>query len=137
MIANQFYRDQISEVIYEENENTDSDSLEAIFPILIEKKIKASHYPKPIEDFLRAKSAHLQIGFGGLSPSLHRLASTLVKEIPVADYQQVLREDVARWEKIGPGKPAPNFSGITPDGKQLVRALYRSIPGFQKGTGRI
>jgi thiol-disulfide isomerase/thioredoxin len=123
-IGSIFYQNRISEIIYEENDDVD-DAWEVIFPKLAEKKIKASHYPKPVEDFLRVKSAHDQIGSSGLSPSLLRLVSALEKEVPVADYQQVLREDVARWEKIGPGKPAPAFSGLTPDGKQLALSDLR------------
>lgn len=125
LIASNFYRQEISDVIYEENDEVDGDTLEAIFPILVEKKIKASQYPKPIEDFLRVKSASIQIGLNGLTPSLHDLAKTLEKEIPSEDFKSVIREDVARWEKIGPGKPAPDFSGITPDGKRLALSDLR------------
>jgi len=120
-----FYRDQISNAVYEANDEVEDDSLEAIFPSLVENKIKASHYPKSIEDFLRVKSANVQIGLNGLTPNLHILAKTLEREIHSRDYKSVLREDVARWEKIGPGKPAPDFSGITPEGKQLALSDLR------------
>lgn len=125
LIASNFYRQEISDAIYEENEEVDADTLEAIFPTLVEKKIKAGKYPKLIEDFLRVKSASIQIGLNGLTPSLHDLAKRLGKEIPSEDFKSVMREDVARWEKIGPGKPAPDFSGITPDGKQLALSDLR------------
>ncbi len=125
LIASNFYRDEISNVIYDENEKMDGDTLESIFAFLVEKKIKVSRYPKPIEDFLRVKSASIQIGLNGLTPSLHELAKTLEKEIPLEDFKSVIREDVARWEKIGPGKPAPDFSGMTPDGKQLALSDLR------------
>ena len=119
IIGSYFYRNEISNAIDEENEEIEGDTLEAIFPILVEKKIKARHYPKSIEDFLRVKSASVQIGLNGLTPNLHVLAKTLEKEVPSEDSKNVIREDVARWEKIGPGKPAPDFSGITPEGKQV------------------
>ena len=125
LIGAYFYRDEISNAIYEENDEVEGDTLEAHFPSLVENKIKASHYPKPVEDFLRVKSANAQIGLNGLTPSLHLLAKTLEKEIPSKDYKSVILEDVARWEKIGPGKPAPNFFGITPDGKQLALSDLR------------
>jgi thiol-disulfide isomerase/thioredoxin len=119
LIGNYFYHHEISNAIYEEHDAMEDDSLEAIFPTLVEKKIKDSHYPKPVEDFLRVKSANVQIGLNGLTPHLNMLAKTLEKEIPSEDYKSVILEDVARWEKIGPGKPAPDFFGIMPDGKQL------------------
>ncbi|WP_342083834.1 TlpA family protein disulfide reductase [Dyadobacter sp. OTU695] len=125
LIASNFYREEISNAIYEENEKVNEDTLESIFPFLVEKKIKASRYPKPIEDFLRVKSASIQIGLNGLTPSLHELAKKLEQEIPFNDFKSVIREDVARWEKIGPGKPAPDFAGITPDGKKLALSDLR------------
>ena len=124
-IGNFYYSQKISNVIYEENEQVDGDTLEAIYTTLVEDKIKASRYPKPVEDFLRVKSVSVQIGLGGLTPNLHVLAKTLKKETPSRDYQSVMQEDIARWEKIGPGKPAPDFSGMTPDGKQLALSDLR------------
>jgi len=125
LIGTYFYRDEISNAIYEENDGVEGDTLEAIFPTLVENKIKASHYPKSVEDFLRIKSANVQIGSNGLTPNLYMLAKTLEKEISSKEYKSVIHEDVARWEKIGPGKPAPDFSGITPDGKQLALSDLR------------
>ena len=119
MIAAQFYQHRIHNAVYEENEKMDADSLESIFPFLVEKKIKAAGYPKQIEDFMRAKSADIQIGMAGLSPQIMKLTGELEKEIISEDFKNVIREDVARWEKIGPGKPAPDFTGLTPDGKKL------------------
>jgi len=125
MIASTFYWHQIGNAIYEENEEMEGDSLESIFPLLVEKKIKAARYPKPIEDFLRVKSADIQIGLNGLTPNLRKVANTLANEIASGDYLSVIRKNVARWEKIGPGKPAPDFSGMTPDGKQLALSDLR------------
>ncbi|MDQ6479550.1 TlpA disulfide reductase family protein [Dyadobacter sp. LHD-138] len=125
LIGGFFYNNQISNAIYEENEKVGADTLDAIFPALVENKIKASHYPKSVEDFLRVKSASVQIALNGLTPDLRMLAKTLEQQVPSKEYKSVLREDVDRWEKIGPGKPAPNFSGITPDGKQLALSDLR------------
>jgi thiol-disulfide isomerase/thioredoxin len=125
LISGNFYRDQINNAIYEENDKVEGDTLEAIFPALVENKIKARHYPKSIEDFLRVKSVNAQIGLNGLTPNLHILAKTIEREILPRDYKSVIREDIARWEKIGPGKPAPDFSGITPEGKQLALSDLR------------
>ncbi|WP_149242217.1 TlpA disulfide reductase family protein [Dyadobacter sp. 32] len=125
LIGSFFYRDEISNAIYEEHDELQSDTLEAIFPALVEKKIKAGNYPKSVEDFLRVKSVNGQIGLNGLTPNLHKLAKTLEKEVLSQDYKSVILEDVARWEKLGPGKPAPDFSGITTDGKQLALSDLR------------
>lgn len=125
MIASTFYWHQIGNAIYEENKEMEGDTLESIFPLLVEKKIKAAQYPKPIEDFLRAKSADIQIGLNGLTPNLQKIANTLENEIASGDYRSVIRKNVARWEKIGPGKPAPDFAGMTPDGKKLALSDLR------------
>lgn len=119
MVASQFYQHRIHNAVYEENEGMDGDSLESIFPFLVEKKIKAAGYHKQVEDFMRAKSADIHIRLSGLTPNVVKLAGTLDKEIASEDFKNVIREDVARWEKIGPGKSAPDFAGITPDGKKL------------------
>jgi len=125
LIGSYFYLNQINNAIYEENEQVEGDTLETIFPTLVENKIKGNHYPKSVEDFLRVKSTSVQIGSNGLAPNLHMLAKTLEKEVLSQDYKSVIREDVARWEKLNPGKPAPDFSGITPDGKQLALSDLR------------
>jgi thiol-disulfide isomerase/thioredoxin len=119
LIASFFYQHKINNAIYEENESMDEDSLDAIFPQLVEKKIKSKRYPKAIEDFLRVKSADYQIRMYGLSPNTIELAETLEMEIASTELKNVVREDIARWEKLGPGKPAPEFAGLAPDGRKI------------------
>lgn len=119
LIASFFYQHKINNAIYEENKSMDSDSLDAIFPLLVEKKIKSKKYPREIEDYLRVKSADYQIRMYGLTPSTNKLAAALEKEIASDEFKSVIRKDVARWEKIGPGKPAPDFAGLSPDGKKI------------------
>ncbi len=111
---------RINNAVYEENDELGGDSLESVFPMLVEKKIKAANYPKSIEDFIMVKSADVQIGLNGLSPSMLKLAAVLEREVASEDFKKVIREDIAGWEKIGPGKPAPDFEGTTPDGKKLA-----------------
>ncbi|WP_229248877.1 TlpA family protein disulfide reductase [Dyadobacter sandarakinus] len=125
MIASFYYNNKINNAIYEENNGLDEDTLQANFPLLVEEKIKAAHYPKIIENFLRVKSAHIQIGWSGLTPELRKLTKKLEQEISSAGAKSVIREDVARWEKLGPGKPAPDFSGMTPDSKRLALSDLR------------
>lgn len=125
LIASFFYQHRINNAIYEENESMDADSLDAIFPFLVEEKIKLNKYPKAIGDYLRVKSADYQIRSSGITPSVIKLVRLLEKEIASNDFKKVIREDIARWEKIGPGKPAPEFSGTTPDGKRVSLADLR------------
>ena len=119
LIASFYYRQKINDAIYEENEEMDGDSLDVIFPFLVEEKIKSNKYPKIIEEFLRVKSADYQIRTSGLNPAVIRLANTLEREITSDDFKKVIREDIARWEKLERGKPAPDFTGTTPDGKKI------------------
>ncbi|ACT93288.1 TlpA family protein disulfide reductase [Dyadobacter fermentans] len=125
LVASQFFQHRINNAVYEENDQMDSDSLESIFPMMVEKKIKANEYPKPIEDFIRVKSADVQIRLNGLSPNMITLANTIEKEVASEELKKVIREDVSRWEKLGPGKPAPDFTGTTPDGKKLALSDLR------------
>ncbi|GGN05053.1 hypothetical protein GCM10010967_45160 [Dyadobacter beijingensis] len=125
LIASQFYRNEISDAIYEENKEVDGDSLETIFPILVEQKIKAAKYPGLVEDLVRAMGVHVQIAMNGLTPDLLKTARKLGKELGSDDFKNAIHEDVAKWEKIGPGKPAPDFSGLTPDGKKLALSDLR------------
>lgn len=119
LIAQLFYQHKINNAIYEENESMDDDSLEVIFPLLVETKIKSKKYPKEIEDYLRVKGADYQIRMYGITPNTKKLAGLLEKEIVSNEFKSAIREDIARWEKIGPGKPAPQFSGVTPEGKKI------------------
>ncbi|WP_353718534.1 TlpA disulfide reductase family protein [Dyadobacter sp. 676] len=125
LIASFFYQHHINNAIYDKNKAMDSDSLDVIFPLLVEEEIKSNKYPKQIEDFLRVKSADCQIRMNGLTPSMIKLAEKLEKEIASGEFKSVIREDIARWGKLGPGKPAPVFSGITPDGKTVSLADLR------------
>lgn len=125
LVAQIYYQYKINNVIYEENESMDDDSLDAIFPLLVEAKIKSKKYPKEIEDYLRVKGADYQIRMYGITPGTKKLASSFEKEIVSNEFKSVIREDIARFEKIGPGKPAPDFTGMTPDGKKLALSDLR------------
>lgn len=128
LIASFYYQHKIINEVYEENEEIDGDSLDAIFPFLVEEKIKSNKHPKIIEDFLRVKCADYQIRMYGLGPPVIKLANTLESEIASNDFKKVIREDIARWEKLGPGKPAPDFAGTAPDGKKIsLSSLHGKI----------
>lgn len=119
LIASFFCQHKIYNAVYEENEAIDWDSLGPIYPKLVEAKIKSGKYPRSIEGYFRVKAADYQIRSEGLSPEMINLASLLEKEITSDEYKKVIREDIARWEKLAPGKPAPDFGGMTPDGKKI------------------
>lgn len=125
LIASNFYQHKIYNAVYDEHESADWDSLEPIFPTLVEEKIKSGKYPRLIEDFFRVKAADNQIRTEGINPTMIKLAGLMEKEIALDEYKNVIREDVARWEKLAPGKPAPDFGGITPDGKKILLSDLR------------
>lgn len=125
LVAQLFYQHEINNAIYEENESMDDDSLDAIFPLLVEAKIKSKKYPKEIEDYLRVKGADYQIRMYGITPSTKKLVGSLEKEIISNEFKSAIQEDIARWEKIGPGKAAPDFTGMTPEGKKLALSDLR------------
>ncbi|MCF0073882.1 TlpA family protein disulfide reductase [Dyadobacter sp. CY261] len=125
LIASYFFQHEIINEISVENEEMDGDSLAAIFPQLADEKIKQKKYPKLIEDYLRTKSADYQIRMDGLSPNIGKLVSKLEKEVVADEFKSTIRADVARWEKIGPGKLAPDFSGTTPGGKKISLSELR------------
>ncbi|MGG7661921.1 TlpA family protein disulfide reductase [Dyadobacter sp. BHUBP1] len=62
LIASNFYQHKIYNAVYDEHESADWDSLEPIFPTLVEEKIKSGKYPRLIEDFFRVKAADHQWG---------------------------------------------------------------------------
>lgn len=119
LVASSFFQHKIYNAVYEENESVDWDSLEPVFSKLVEEKIKSGKYPRLIEDFFRVKFADDQIRMEGISPSTMKLARLLEKDVASDEYKGVIREDIARWEKLAPGKPAPDFGGVTPDGKKI------------------
>jgi thiol-disulfide isomerase/thioredoxin len=119
IFASNFLRRGIYDEIYDEIEKKDVDSLYEMVHILADKKIRGKKYPKPIEDFLRAKNIHYHLGMEGLSPKLETLCRSFQKETRKQEYRDVLQQDMDKWLALAPGKPAPDFTGVTPQGKPI------------------
>ena len=55
----------------------------------------------------------------GLSPELQKMGDRFYKESNAPGYVATIKKSFGMWESIGPGKPAPDFTGQTADGKKL------------------
>jgi thiol-disulfide isomerase/thioredoxin len=77
----------------------------------------------PFDPFLkrhfRAANINYWVRMEGLSPELISLREDFYKTPILPVYRKTLDQSFGKWEALGPGKPAPDFDGKTPDGKTV------------------
>ena len=95
------------------------DSIGKMWPLLAEKEINEGKYPQVLKNFLHAKSIDFCMNMNGLSPELETVYGNFLKVVKEPAYQSTLKKSFDKWLAIGPGKPAPDFTGMTADGKKV------------------
>ncbi|MCE7060859.1 TlpA disulfide reductase family protein [Dyadobacter sp. CY343] len=67
----------------------------------------------------RAANINYWLRMDGLSPEIAKLREDFYKTPVSPVYRKTLDQSFAKWEPLAPGKPAPNFTGTTADGKPI------------------
>ena len=88
-------------------------------PIMADKVIRSSKYPAGIKEFLTAKNVGDFLAAKGITPVIDTIFSNFKKEYPTSAYVAPLEAQYDKWLAIAPGRPAPDFTGATPEGKKL------------------
>ena len=93
---------------------------DARFPEIIENEIDSSGYSAALTAYFKAANLNYLVSMNGLSPELRAYREKFMKAEKKPLYVSTINESFAKWEEIGPGKPARDFTGTTADGKQIA-----------------
>ena len=100
-------------------------SLQEQLPVLVDQQITQKNFPALVRTFLRSKNLLTILSVKGITPVTDSLVADIKKEPGYAAYDPAIAQKYAQWVALGPGKPAPDFSGTTPEGKALALSNLR------------
>ncbi|MVM35719.1 redoxin family protein [Spirosoma sp. HMF4905] len=95
-------------------------SIQDQLPQLADQQISLRSYPASIRTFLRAKNIYDSLKQWGITSATDSLVEAIKKEPGYQAYASVIQEKYDSWLALAPGKAAPNFSGLSPEGKPLL-----------------
>lgn len=90
-----------------------------ILPLLADSAIRSTEYPAPIREFLIARNVTDFLNAQGITPVVDTILTKFKKEYPTSTYTAPIEDRYEKWRAIAPGRPAPDFTGTTPEGKKL------------------
>ncbi|WPP50818.1 TlpA family protein disulfide reductase [Catalinimonas niigatensis] len=89
-------------------------------PLLSDQEIRDKEYPAAIKEFLIAKNTHEWMMGQGITPVTDSLFAEFKKEYPQSEYLDPINKQYEHWLSLSSGKPAPDITGITPEGKNIA-----------------
>jgi len=110
---------EIYQPIYEAHKTMDDDSLTRLMPLLTAQAIRNTAHPKHIKNFLLANSLNYWLRTSGLTPEVETARKTLFREINEPVYTATIDKNFDKWRALGPGKPAPDFTGLNAKGEKI------------------
>ncbi|TKT89410.1 TlpA family protein disulfide reductase [Dyadobacter frigoris] len=119
LVVNAFLESRIYTPLFREYKGLSPDSINGMMPALAVGKIEKSDYPEFLKEFLFAKNVNNYLIFNGITPEVNSIYLKFKKTYEDEDYLSALKKSYDKWLAIGPGKPAPDFSADTPDGKKI------------------
>jgi thiol-disulfide isomerase/thioredoxin/archaellum component FlaF (FlaF/FlaG flagellin family) len=89
------------------------------FPKYVEQTIKKGNYSPTIKEFLLALNVYEAFGEGinKISTSVY---NNFINSYPSSFYLSSLDRKYQKWLTLSKGTPAPDFVGLTPDGKKVA-----------------
>lgn len=105
--------------LYQQYKEMNFDSLEKKMPEFADGKIMSGDFHPKLKEFLRAAQVDFRVRMFGLSPEIEAVRENLRKAIEEPAYMATVDKSFGKWYAIGPGKPAPDFTGVSADGKNV------------------
>lgn len=106
--------------IYKKHQGLDADSITGIVITQSDKRIRENDYPAAFKDFFIAKNIDYWVNQEGISPSLETIYKRYITESKNSLFLPTVQKSHDKWLAIEPGKPAPDFTGVTLDGKKIA-----------------
>ncbi|KAA0991935.1 TlpA family protein disulfide reductase [Dyadobacter aurulentus] len=111
-----------SGIIWPADEGTDSsqtDGPEVSHPTFASREIESKNYIRPLEEHLKAANINYWFRSDGLSEEVNSLWTKYQKTARNPLYKEAIQKSYDEWAVLAPGKPAPDFTGTTADGKPI------------------
>ncbi|UZR97057.1 TlpA family protein disulfide reductase [Chondrinema litorale] len=97
----------------------DSIPSEEVIPYVTNQLIENMEISEEVKEFLLAKNTLSRIMDNGISESTDSLMNNFKRTYSNSIYTAALENEYRNWNAIIPGKPAPDFVGITPEGEKV------------------
>ncbi|MEO6282354.1 MAG: TlpA disulfide reductase family protein [Dyadobacter sp.] len=97
----------------------ENDSLGDKWPTITNNVIKKRKLSPRLDAHFRAANLNYYVNMEGIYPELQTIRADFNRDCKVPAYKKAIDKSFAKWEAIGPGKPAPDFTGQTADGKKV------------------
>lgn len=95
------------------------DSIRHILPQAAHANIQKSTFAPPFKAFFLARNIDEALETLGIIPATDSLLTDFKTHYGTSPYLSVLQKSYAKWLSVASGTTAPDFTGETPDGKQL------------------
>jgi thiol-disulfide isomerase/thioredoxin len=100
-------------------EKLENDSLGDKWATIANNVFKNRKFSPRLDAHFRAANLNYYVNMEGIYPELLALRNDFNRDCKVPVYKKAIDKSFAKWEAIGPGKPAPDFTGLTSDGKKV------------------
>lgn len=104
--------------IYNSNFNTSNNEKDHYIS-KADEDIRTGGYTAGIKEYLLAINIKYWMMTQGITPATNLIFKNFKEDYPNSAYSLTVQKNYNEWLAIAPGNPAPDFSGTTPDGKNL------------------
>ncbi|MBE9463423.1 TlpA family protein disulfide reductase [Dyadobacter subterraneus] len=112
-------------LLLEKSKNKSSDSIEVHMPVWAYEKIQKSAYPDFWKELLTAQNINKYLVLNGITPETNYVYQKFKSTTKKDEYLNSLEKSYSKWLAIGPGKPAPDFTGETPEGGKIALSALK------------
>jgi thiol-disulfide isomerase/thioredoxin len=95
------------------------DSLKTRAAVVAHRRIHESEFDPGLKEWLRAMNIDYWLSMNGISPETDSLYNEFARQSPDWPGLALLTKRYDKWLTLSPGKPAPDFSGYTFDGRKV------------------
>jgi thiol-disulfide isomerase/thioredoxin len=118
-ILNFYMQADIFQEVGDVAKELEKDSLVDKWPTITNNVIKKRKFSPRLDAHFRAANLNYWVNMEGISPELLNLRADFERDSKMPVYKKAIDKSFAKWEAIGPGKPAPDFTGTTSNGKKV------------------
>jgi thiol-disulfide isomerase/thioredoxin len=119
------YEHQIAGSIWEKNSDSNKDSVDNVFPIILSKAVDTLGIPEFAKDFYLAKMLLSYFGTNLSGPAVEEVYAQWQTQYPESDFKDIVAEAYQNMSSLAPGEPAPLILGIDAEGQDFSTEQLR------------